>query len=82
MDHSSTVSLTAKELDGLQKSVAAIQEAYRLVQKEGAQFIVVLAQTTFRVYQDIANFEKAGGDIKRWELNEKGSRKFGQCAKW
>ena len=70
MDHSNMVSLTAKELDGLQKSVAAIEEAYRLVQKEGAQFIVVLAPTTLRVYQDIANFEKAGKDIKRWELND------------
>ena len=70
MDHSNMVSLTAKELDGLQKSVAAIEEAYRLVQKEGAQFIAVLAPTTLRVYQDIANFEKAGEDIKRWELND------------
>jgi PAS domain S-box-containing protein len=70
MDHSSMVSLTAKELDGLQKSVAAIKEAYRVVQKEGAQFIVVLAPTTLRVYQDIANFEKAGEDIKRWEPND------------
>ena len=70
MDHSSMVSLTAKELDGLQKSVAAIEEAYRVVQKEGAQFIVVLAPTKFRVYQDVANFEKAGEDIKRWELND------------
>ena len=70
MDHSNMVSLTAKELDGLQKSVAAIEEAYRLVQKEGAQFIAVLAPTTLRVYQDIANFEKAGEDIKRSELND------------
>ena len=70
MDHSNMVSLTAKELDGLQKSVAAIEEAYRVVQQEGAQFIVVLAPTAFRVYQDIANFEKAGEDIKRSELND------------
>lgn len=70
LDHSSTISLTAKELDGLQKSVAAIEEAYRVVQQEGAQFIVVLAPTAFRVYQDIANFEKAGEGIKRWELND------------
>lgn len=70
LDHSSMVSLTAKELNGLQKSVAAIEEAYRVVQKEGAQFIVVFAPTTFRVYRDIANFEKAGEDIKRWELND------------
>jgi PAS domain S-box-containing protein len=70
MDHSSSSSLTTQELDALQKSVAAIEEAYRLVQNEGAQFIVVFAPTKFRVYREIANFEKAGGDIKRWELND------------
>jgi PAS domain S-box-containing protein len=70
LDHSSTVSLTAKELDGLHQTVATMEEAYRLVQKEGARFIVVLAPTTLRVYQDIANFEKAGEDIKRWEPND------------
>ena len=70
LDHSSTISLTAKELGGLQKSVATIEEAYRVVQQEDAQFIVVMAPTTFRVYQDIANFEKAGEGIKQWELND------------
>ena len=70
LDHSRAISLTANEIGALQKSVAAIEEAYRVVQQEGAQFIVVLAPTTFRVYQDIANFEKAGEDIKRWELND------------
>ena len=69
-DHSSTVSLTAKELDGLHQTVATMEEAYRLVQKEGARFVVVFAPTTFRVYHDIANFEKAGEGIKRWELND------------
>jgi PAS domain S-box-containing protein len=70
LDHSSTASLTAKELDGLHQTVASIEEAYRLVQKEGARFIVVFAPTAFRVYWDVANFEKAGGSIKRWELND------------
>lgn len=70
IDHSTSVSLTTQELGALQKSVAAIEEAYRLVRDEGAQFIVVLAPTKFRVYHDIANFEKARGDIKWWEVND------------
>lgn len=70
LDHSSSVSLTAQELDGLHQTVAAIEEAYRVVQKEGARFIVVFAPTAFRVYRDVAHFEKAEGGIKRWELND------------
>ncbi len=69
-ERSTAASLTTRQIDALQKSVAAIEEAYRVVQKEGAQFIVVLAPTKFRVYRDIANFEKAGEDLKLWELND------------
>ena len=68
--HSISASLTTQELDALKQSVAAIEEAYRLVQNEGARFIVVFAPTTFRVYHEIANFEKSGEDIKRWDLND------------
>ncbi len=68
--HSISASLTKQELDALKKSVAAIEEAYRLVQNEGARFIVVFAPTAFRVYHEIANFEKAGEDITRWDLND------------
>ena len=57
-ERSTAASLTTRQIDALQKSVAAIEEAYRVVQKEGAQFIVVLAPTKFRVYRDIANFER------------------------
>ncbi len=70
MDHSTSVSLTTQEIDALQKSVAAIEEAYQLVQNEGARLIVVFAPTTLRVYDEIADFEKAGGDIKWWEVND------------
>ena len=70
LDHSTSLSLTPQELDALQKSVAAIEEAYRLVQNEGAQFIIVFAPTAFRVYHEVANFEKAKGDIKWWEVND------------
>lgn len=70
MDHSTAASLTAQELDALQKSVGAIGEAYRLVQHEGARFLVVFAPTTFRVYRDIANFEAAEKGIKNWEVND------------
>ena len=70
MDHSTSVSLTTQEIDALQKSVAAIEEAYQLVQNEGARLIVVFAPTTLRVYGEIADFEKAGGDIKWWEVND------------
>ena len=53
---SDAVSLTKEDLDALKKSVAAIEEGYRLVQKEGARFIVVFAPTAFRVYHGIARF--------------------------
>ena len=69
-EHSISASLTTEEFDALKKSVAAIEEAYRLVKNEGARFIVVFAPTTFRVYHEIANFQKAGEDIRRWELND------------
>ena len=69
-DHSTSVSLTTKEFDALKKSVAAIEEAYRLVKNESVRFIVVFAPTTFRVYHEIANFQKAEGDITQWELND------------
>ena len=67
---STSVSLTKQELDALKKSLAAIEEAYRLVQNEGARFIVVFAPTAFRVYHEIADFEKAGGDLTRWSLDD------------
>jgi PAS domain S-box-containing protein len=56
---SSSVSLTNEDLDALKKSVATIEEAYRLVQQEGARLIVVFAPTALRVYQGIARFERS-----------------------
>jgi PAS domain-containing protein len=56
---SSSVSLTKEDLDALKKSVATIEEAYRLVQQEGARLIVVFAPTALRVYQGIARFERS-----------------------
>lgn len=67
---SRSAGLTKRELDALKTSVAAIEEAYRLVQKEGARLIVVFAPTAFRVYHEIANFEKDMGDVARWDLND------------
>jgi PAS domain S-box-containing protein len=57
---SSSLSLTKQDLDAFKHSVAAIEEAYRLVHKEGARLIVVFAPTAFRVYHDIASFEMGG----------------------
>ena len=69
-DYSASASLTTQEIDALKQSVAAIEEAYRLVQNEGARFIVVFAPTASRVYHEIANFEKARGDITQWDLTD------------
>ena len=67
----SSVSLTKEDLDALKISVAAIEEAYRFVHKEGARFIVVFAPTSFRVYQDIARFEVAGKSVSPpWVLDD------------
>lgn len=63
-------SFTNEDLDGLKKSVEAIEEAYRLVQREGSRLIVVFAPTAFRVYHDIARFEREGKDAPRWTLDD------------
>jgi PAS domain S-box-containing protein len=68
--YSASASLTTQEIDALKQSVAAIEEAYRLVQNEGARFIVVFAPTAFRVYHDIVNFDTDEGNISQWELND------------
>jgi PAS domain S-box-containing protein len=68
---SNSVSLTKQDLEALKNSVAAIEEAYRLVHKEGARLIVVFAPTAFRVYHDIASFEKGGGrTAPPWVLDD------------
>jgi PAS domain S-box-containing protein len=68
---STSVSLTKQDLNALKESVTAIGEAYRLVHKEGARFIVVFAPTAFRVYRDIARFERAGkGNSPPWALDD------------
>ncbi len=68
---SKTVSLTKQDLAALQKSVAMIEEAYWSVQNEGARFIVAFAPTAFRVYDDIANFEKPGeANSPPWVLDD------------
>jgi PAS domain S-box-containing protein len=63
-------SLTKQDLDALKKSVEAIKEAYRLAEQEGARFIVVFAPTAFRVYRDIARFEKEGRNAPPWSLDD------------
>jgi PAS domain S-box-containing protein len=68
---SGSVSLTKQDLDALKESVAVIEEAYRLVQQEGARFIFVFAPTAFRVYHGIAQFENRGGKtILPWDLDD------------
>jgi PAS domain S-box-containing protein len=68
---SNSVSLTKQDLDALKRSMAAIEDAYRAVDKEGARFIVVFAPTAFRVYHDIAEFEKGGGrTTPPWVLDD------------
>jgi PAS domain S-box-containing protein len=68
---SNSISLTKQDLEALKNSVAAIEEAYRLVHKEGARLIVVFAPTAFRVYHDIASFEKGGGPTAPpWVLDD------------
>ena len=42
---SSSSSLTIQDLDALKTSLAAIEEAHRLIQEEGARVIVVFAPT-------------------------------------
>ena len=65
-----SVGLTRLELDGLHKTVAVIEEAYRLIQKDGARLIVVFAPHAYRVYGEIANFEKIGSGKIQWDLND------------
>jgi len=68
---SSSVSITKQELDALKKSVAAMEEAYRLIHKEGAHFIVLFAPTAFRAYHEIARFEKDGMSLSPpWVLDD------------
>ena len=69
---SSSSSLTKQDLDALKTSVAAIEEAYRLLQKQGARLIVVFAPTAFRVYHDIARFRARCGEniTPPWNLDD------------
>lgn len=67
---SNTVGLTKQELDALKTSVAAIEEAYRLIRDDGGRVLVVFAPTAFRVYHDIADFTEAGEEIPQWDLND------------
>jgi PAS domain S-box-containing protein len=66
----SASSLTKQDLEALKTSVAAIEEAYRLVKEEGGRFVVVFAPTAFRVYQDIARFETDGRESPPWVLDD------------
>ncbi|UVT16985.1 MAG: PAS domain S-box protein [Nitrospira sp.] len=65
-----SVSLTTQELHDLQMTVDVIQEAYQLVQQEGARFMVVFAPHAFRVYHDLAHFQGIGGGVTRWDVND------------
>ena len=65
-----SVTLTTQELDDLQKTIAALEEAYRLVQEEGARFMVVFAPVAYRVYHQITNFEGVDGEATRWDVND------------
>jgi PAS domain S-box-containing protein len=68
---SNSVSLTKQDLDALKRSVAAIEDAYRLVDREGSRLIVAFAPTAFRVYHDIAKFEDGGGrTTPPWVLDD------------
>jgi PAS domain S-box-containing protein len=68
---SPSVSLTKQDLHALKKTVAVIEEAYKLVQREGARFIFVFAPTAFRVYHGIAKFENSGGNTTPpWDLDD------------
>jgi PAS domain S-box-containing protein len=65
-----SASLTKQDLEALKKSVEAMKEAYQLAQQQGARFIVVFAPTAFRVYRDIARFEKEGRNAPPWSLDD------------
>ncbi len=62
-------SLTGEELHALRTSVAAIEEAYRLIHHKGGRLLIVFAPTAFRVYRNIADFKEAG-DTNLWDLND------------
>jgi len=66
----SASSLTKQDLEALKTSVAAIEEAHRLVKEKGGRFVVVFAPTAFRVYQDIARFETDGQESPPWVLDD------------
>jgi PAS domain S-box-containing protein len=68
---SRSVSLTKQDLHALKATVAVIEEAYRLVQQQGAQFVFAFAPTAFRVYHGIAQFENSEGKTTPpWELDD------------
>ena len=67
---SQSASLTKQELNDLQKTMTVIEEAYRLVRQEGARFIVVFIPQAFRVYRDSADFERIGGGMVQWDMND------------
>ena len=75
-----SVTLTKQELDDLQKTIAVLEEAHRLVQQEGAHLIVVFAPVAYRVYHEITDFEGIGGGVTRWDVNDLPDRLRGLLA--
>lgn len=75
-----SVTLTKQELDDLQKTIAVLEEAHRVVQQEGAHLIVVFAPVAYRVYHEITDFEGIGGGVTRWDVNDLPDRLRGLLA--
>lgn len=75
-----SVTLTKQELDDLQKTVAVLEEAHRVVQQGGARLMVVFAPVAYRVYHEITGFEGVGGGATRWDVNDLPDRLRGLVA--
>lgn len=62
--------LTKQELNDLQVTAAILEEAQRLVQQQGARFMVVFAPHAYRVYNQLANFEGVRGGTAWRDVND------------
>ena len=61
--------LSPQDLAALDVTVASLEDAYALCQKQGIALIVVYAPTKFRVYADSCQFEEKSV-IQNWTVNE------------
>lgn len=62
--------LSSRELDALEKTRAALAEAYELSRKQGVRFVVAFAPTAYRTYAGLSTLVETSEEVKKAAPND------------